>query len=63
MDVNNQYVKDGCDELLDCIEDNLNRLVELYWRCDDTDDCMEAVVEFDRRVKLALIKKLVEGLE
>ena len=29
----------------------------------DTDDCMETIVEFDRCVKIALIKKLVEGLE
>lgn len=68
MEINKEYVKDGCDALLDCIEEKLTELVNdgfvpLLNNIDDDNECMEAIVEFDRCVKLALIKKLVEGLE
>ena len=67
MAINKEYIKDGCDALLDCIEDKLTELVNdgfIPLLSDtDTDDCMETIVEFDRCVKIALIKKLVEGLE
>ena len=68
MEINKEYVKEGCDALLDCIEEKLTELVNdgfvpLLNNIDDDEECMEAIVDFDRKVKIALIAKLVEGLE